>query len=255
MDHRRRAERHRARRPAHSEGASVPAPCQHRATRTSTPRRSTAGASCGSRGRAGSTGASIRRSERCASSPRRAAKGRTGSRQRLRATSTTRRSPARISVGSTCEPDGRPCSARQRLDRGRVVRGPTRAAGSGSASGTRARSACTTRARSAGASGACPGTNPMIYAVYVDERDKVWLTRLRRERARGASIRHRDGSRGRAPEPGCRRAPAPRPTGRGLGRRVRHRQARRRPDALRREGQPARHYAATFRQSGASFPR
>ena len=27
-----------------------------------------------------------------------------------------------------------------------------------------------------GESGALPGTNPMIYAVYVDERDKVWLS-------------------------------------------------------------------------------
>ena len=34
-----------------------------------------------------------------------------------------------------------------------------------------------------------PGSNPMIYAVYVDERDKVWLTRLRSQCARGGSTR------------------------------------------------------------------
>ncbi len=76
-----------------------------------------------------------------------------------------------------------------------------------------------------------PGANPMIYAVYVDERDKVWLTdfganalwrfdpvttRFTRVAlpSADAAVRQLLGRRGR-----------------GLGRRVRHRQARRRPDA------------------------
>ena len=53
--------------------------------------------------------------------------------------------------------------------------GRTPAGASGSASGTPARSACTTRAQ-AWREWRLPGANPMPYAVYVDERDKVWLT-------------------------------------------------------------------------------
>ena len=34
----------------------------------------------------------------------------------------------------------------------------------------------TTRRPAAGASGNCPATSPQAYAVYVDERDNVWLT-------------------------------------------------------------------------------
>ena len=47
----------------------------------------------------------------------------------------------------------RRCFARPQQDRARDARGQTRAGGSGSASGTRERSACTTRERSAGANG------------------------------------------------------------------------------------------------------
>ena len=60
--------------------------------------------------------------------------------------------------------------------RARGGSGRTRRAGSGSASGTPARSAGTTRPRAAGASGGCPATRPQPYAVYVDERDVVWLS-------------------------------------------------------------------------------
>ena len=35
---------------------------------------------------------------------------------------------------------------------------------------------CTTRRRATGRSGALPGDGPQAYAVYVDERDIVWLT-------------------------------------------------------------------------------
>ena len=70
-----------------------------------------------------------------------------------------------------------------------------------------------------------PGDGPQAYAVFVDDRDIVWLTDF----GANAIVRFDPATEKftsfALPEPRRRRPPAPRPAGRGLGRRVRHRQA------------------------------
>ena len=151
------------------------------ATRTSTPRRSTGAASSGSRARAASTGDSTPRLDACASSKHPVARVHTGSRRHLRARCITHRWQAATSAGSTSAPAARRCCARRRAARARAGHGRIPAGASGSANGTPARSGCTSRARVAGASGAwrswrLPGGSPHAYAVYVDEKDMVWLS-------------------------------------------------------------------------------
>ena len=92
------------------------------------------------------------------------------------ATCTTPRSPVATSAGSTSRPARRPCCSRRRPTRARAGSGRTRRAGSGSASGTPASSRGTTRRPGRGASGGYLATRPQPYAVYVDERDAVWLS-------------------------------------------------------------------------------
>ena len=70
----------------------------------------------------------------------------------------------------------RPGSTHRRPTRARVGSGPIRSAACGSPNGTPGSSACTTRPRTSGASGALPGDDPAAYAVYVDDQDVVWLT-------------------------------------------------------------------------------
>ena len=60
--------------------------------------------------------------------------------------------------------------------RARGACGPTRAGGSGSASGTPGRSAMYDPRSKRWREWRLPGASPMPYAVYVDERDKVWLS-------------------------------------------------------------------------------
>ena len=71
-----------------------------------------------------------------------------------------------------------------------------------------------------------PGRRPQAYAVYVDDRDIVWLTDF----GANAIVRFDPATETfdaiELPGPRRGRAPAPRPTGRGLGRRVGGRQAR-----------------------------
>jgi sugar lactone lactonase YvrE len=84
-----------------------------------------------------------------------------------------------------------------------------------------------------------PGATPMPYAVYVDETDDVWLSDfganalLRFDPNTESFIQHP------TPELARERQANPRSPGRGVGRRVRRRQARRRTDALARsQGYP-----------------
>ena len=79
-----------------------------------------------------------------------------------------------------------------------------------------------------------PGASPMIYAVYVDERDKVWLTDFGAQCA--LAVRPPNGAvhPGGSAERERRGAAAARSRGRGVGRGVRHGQARRRLHALKR---------------------
>ena len=69
--------------------------------------------------------------------------------------------------------DGRAGDARIRA---RAACGRTRRAASGSASGTAATSRCTIPADGAWRTWRLPGERPRTYSVYVDEKDKVWLT-------------------------------------------------------------------------------
>ena len=85
MDHRRRAERDRARRPAHAEGPSVPAPGEQRLREPQHRDVRQARRPLVHRAERRSTAASIRRSARCGCSAHRAAKGPTGSRRHRRA--------------------------------------------------------------------------------------------------------------------------------------------------------------------------
>ena len=158
VDHRRRSERDRARRSAHAEGPRFPLPAAVR-TRTSTPRRSTRAACSGSPARAGSTAASIRRSEGARLRARRAGgpvrdHDDTGGRRLLRlAGGDLPRADRRRAPG------GRPSSARRPPARAHAAPGRTPAVASGSASGTPARSACTTRAEAL-AEWRVPGAEP-----------------------------------------------------------------------------------------------
>ena len=68
------------------------------------------------------------------------------------------------------------CSSRRRPARAPGGSGPTRRGGSGSASGTRARSRVLRPGRRQVAGVAAAGRRPQAYAVYVDERDMVWLS-------------------------------------------------------------------------------
>ena len=77
-----------------------------------------------------------------------------------------------------------------------------------------------------------PGSSPQPYAVYVDNRDIVWLTDFGSNaivalRPEDVALPH-----GPAADPGRRRPAAARPAWRALGRRVRRRQARRRAKQL-----------------------
>ncbi len=49
-------------------------------------------------------------------------------------------------------------------------------AGCGSASGTAATCRCTIRRTARGRPGSCRASGPRTYSVYVDDKDKVWLT-------------------------------------------------------------------------------
>ena len=158
---------------------------------------------------------------------RRAAKARTGSRRRRRATSTTRRSPAATSAGSTSAPAKRPCCDRRPRARARAARGRTRSGRIWISEWNAGKVGMYDPRTKRWREWRVPGANPMIYAVYVDERDKVWLTdfganalwrfdpvteRFTRVDlpSADAAVRQLLGRRGR-----------------GLGRRVRHGQARR----------------------------
>ena len=73
-----------------------------------------------------------------------------------------------------------------------------------------------------------PGANPMIYAVYVDERDKVWLSDFGVERARSVRSGRVRFTHVPLPSANAEVRQLLGRDGRGLGRRVRHGQARRR---------------------------
>jgi phosphohistidine phosphatase SixA len=90
-------------------------------------------------------------------------RGRTGSPPPGREQSGMRRWPAATSPASIQAAAARASSSRRPMARAHAASGPTPAAGCGSASGTPASWACTTHARGAGASGACPAAtrNPM----------------------------------------------------------------------------------------------
>ena len=97
-------------------------------------------------------------------------------RSRRRATSGTPRSPAITSPGSIPRPATRPWSNRRRPTRARAGCGRIPRAGSGSANGTAATSRCTIPPTAPGRPGSCRAAVPRTYAVYVDDKDKVWLT-------------------------------------------------------------------------------
>ena len=222
VDHRRRPERDRPGRPGdRSEVERLPAAGRPRRTRTSTRPPSTATASSGSPARPASTAGSTPTTgrSRCSTAPR-----------------------GRGPYGITTTPDGdvwyaslagshiaridrATGEARRRAADRRAGRPPRlvrfAAAASGSASGTPARSACYDPARRRVARvAAARATEPQAYAVYVDDRDIVWLTDFGGQRDRPLRPGDRDvraRSRCRTPRGG---APDPRPPGRGLGRRV-----------------------------------
>ena len=136
-------------------------------------------ASSGSPGRTASTAGSIPTQRQRASVWSRAEGPRpTGSPPRRTATSTSRRSRAATSAAIDLETG----------DASRSIDPPTPRSGraprlvrlDGADLGQRVERrpgrACTTRPRASGASGGCPATTPQAYAVYVDERDVVWLS-------------------------------------------------------------------------------
>ena len=176
LDHRRRAERDRARGLAVRRSGYSPCPTARR-TRTSTPRLSTATATSGSPARAASSASWPPRPARSRCRTRHAAAGRTASAPRRRATSGGVRWPAPSSRASTAATGDRSSSSRRRRTRARAASGATARAASGSANGTAATSRCTTRGRrgSLADQWKLPGAEPRCYAVYVDERDIVWV--------------------------------------------------------------------------------
>ena len=225
LDHRRRPERDRPRRPAPRDGRSAsrcrPAAGrepQHRGLRPA--RRAS-----GSPGRAASTAARpgdgrdarLRRARRAGPVRHRDDAGgrrllRLARRQPHRAGSTSR--PAQATV---LEPPTRGQGARRVWSdsQGRIWVSEWNAG---------QLAALRPGARGAGASGSCRAPAPQPYAVYVDERDVVWLSDF----GANALVRFdpRDAS-GSTTLPAARRRarrpPAPRPARRGLGRGVRPR--------------------------------
>ena len=185
----------------------------------------------GSPARAGSTAGSTRRPARSRSGTRRAAAAPTASRPRRTATSTTPRSPAATSRASTSTPARR-----------RSIEPPTPGQGArrvwsrfpgprlGQRVERRARSASTTRRTGGLAQWKLPGDAPRAYAVYVDERDKVWLSDFGANALVRFDPADRDASRAsRAIGAGAAVRQMLGRAGRGLGRRVRRRPAGRDP--------------------------
>ena len=130
------------------------------ATPTSTPVPSTRTGGSGSPGRTAYTAGSIRRAARSTFGTRRAVAALTGSRPRRPARSTTPRSPATTSPGSTSRPARLPRSTRRPRIRALAASGRIPKVASGSANGMPARSASSIRQQATGGAGSCPETSP-----------------------------------------------------------------------------------------------
>ncbi len=137
---------------------------------------STATACCGSPARPATTAGSIRGPARCRCSRRPRGAAPTVSTRRPPARSGTPRSPAATSPISTAPP-ARPrwCRRRARAT-ARAASGPTAGAICGSVCGTSASSARYAPAAREWKTWQLPGDVPRAYAVYVDDRDVVWVS-------------------------------------------------------------------------------
>ena len=209
LDHRRRVERDRPRRPHDPAVAALPAarrPAQRQPQHGRLRQRGILWFT-GQTGVYGRLDPATRRDAR--SSTRRAGAARTASPSRRTGESTTPRSPAATSPGSTSRPARRRRSTRRppagRAPRlvglhGRIWVSEWNAGQVGVV-----RPADATLAES----GSCPGGDPQAYAVYVDETDRVWLTDFGAQRARPLRPRDREFDVP-APSP-AQRPPDPRP--------------------------------------------
>ncbi len=203
-----------------------------RGGRTSTPPPSTSAASSGSQGRAASSAGWIPARARCACSQRPAGQAPTACRRHDPVPCTTRPSPAASSAAST-----------SRRARRKVIQPPTRDQGARRV-WTDSRSRAWVTEWNAGKLARydprtkrwrewrLPGTTPMPYAVYVDERDIVWVSDFGADALFRFDPRTSRFQRVDLPSDGRRRAATARTSRRGVGRGIRHRQARGRPNPV-----------------------